>query len=37
LRFFVASKIQGGDLGYISEPTVGELEINIALARLDGR
>ena len=30
----VESKIQGGDLGYLSEPTVNVLELNIALARL---
>lgn len=30
----VESKIQGGELGYLSEPTVNVLELNIALARL---
>jgi len=30
----VESKIQGRDLGYLSEPTVNVLELNIALARL---
>lgn len=32
----VESKIQGGDLGYLSEPTVNVLELNLALADLDG-
>ncbi|GAB2447512.1 K+-transporting ATPase ATPase C chain [Conyzicola lurida] len=31
----VESKIQGGDLGYLSEPTVNVLELNVALADLD--
>ena len=31
----VESRIQGGDLGYLSEPTVNVLELNIALADLD--
>jgi K+-transporting ATPase ATPase C chain len=31
----VESKIQGGDLGYLSEPTVNVLELNAALAELD--
>jgi K+-transporting ATPase ATPase C chain len=31
----VESKIQGGDLGYLSEPTVNVLELNVALAELD--
>jgi len=31
----VESKIQGGDLGYLSEPTVNVLELNLALADLD--
>ena len=32
----VESKIQGGDLGYLSEPTVNVLQLNLALANLDG-
>jgi K+-transporting ATPase ATPase C chain len=31
----VESKIQGADLGYLSEPTVNVLELNVALADLD--
>ena len=31
----VASKIQGGDLGHLSEPTVTVLKLNDALAELD--
>jgi K+-transporting ATPase ATPase C chain len=31
----VESKIQGGDLGYLSEPTVNVLDLNVALAELD--
>jgi K+-transporting ATPase ATPase C chain len=31
----VESKIQGGDLGYLGEPTVNVLELNVALADLD--
>lgn len=33
----VESKIQGGDLGYLSEPTVNVLELNLALAKLDSK
>ena len=32
----VESKIQGGDLGYLSDPTVNVLQLNLALANLDG-
>ena len=32
----VESKIQGGDLGYLSDATVNVLELNLALANLDG-
>jgi K+-transporting ATPase ATPase C chain len=34
VRMLVESKIQGRDLGYLGEPTVNVLELNIALARL---
>jgi K+-transporting ATPase ATPase C chain len=35
VRRLVTAKIQGRDLGYLGEPTVNVLELNIALARLD--
>ena len=31
----VESMIQGRDLGYLGEPTVNVLQLNIALAQLD--
>ena len=31
----VESKIQGGDAGYLSQPTVNVLDLNLALAELD--
>lgn len=36
VRELVESKIQGRDLGYLGEPTVNVLLLNIALAELDG-
>ena len=36
LRAVVESMIQGRDLGYLGEPRVNVLELNVALARLDG-
>jgi len=35
VRDLVESKIQGRDLGYLGEPTVNVLELNIALMELD--
>jgi K+-transporting ATPase ATPase C chain len=36
VRELVESRIQGRDLGYLGEPTVNVLELNIALMELDG-
>ena len=36
VRALVESMIQGRDLGYLGEPTVNVLELNIALAQLNG-
>jgi potassium-transporting ATPase KdpC subunit len=36
VRELVESRIQGRDLGYLGEPTVNVLELNIALEELDG-
>lgn len=36
IRALVASMIQGRDLGYLGEPTVNVLELNLALAKLNG-
>ncbi|MFJ8893999.1 potassium-transporting ATPase subunit KdpC [Leifsonia sp. NPDC102414] len=35
VRKLVESKIQGRDLGYLGEPTVNVLQLNIALAKMD--
>jgi len=36
VRALVESMIQGRDLGYLGEPTVNVLELNVALAQLNG-
>ncbi len=36
VRDLVESMIQGRDLGYLGEPTVNVLQLNVALAQLDG-
>ena len=36
VRALVESNIQGRDLGYLGDPTVNVLELNIALAGLKG-
>ena len=37
IRELVESRIQGRDLGYLGEPRVNVLELNVSLAELDGR